>query len=103
MRILFDQCTPAPFRNWFSDDEVATAAELGWSDLSNGKLISSAEEAGFELLVTIDRNLRYQQNLTNRKITIAVILESAWPLLKTRADEVATRIRALKPGDYSEI
>jgi hypothetical protein len=103
LRILFDQCTPAPFRNWFTDDEVSTAAEFGWSDLSNGKLISSAEEAGFELLITIDRNLRYQQNLTNRRIAIAVILESAWPLLKTRADEVAGRIRALKSGEYAEV
>ncbi len=103
MKILFDQGTPAPLRRFLADDEVATAGEKGWSDLSNGDLISAAELAGFDTLVTTDRNLQYQQNLSVRTIAIAVVLQSAWPILKGRAEEVAGVIATLKPGDYLEI
>lgn len=59
MKILFDQGTPAPLRRFLTGDEVVTAAERGWSDLSNGDLINAAEEAGFDVVVTTDRNLNY--------------------------------------------
>lgn len=103
MKILFDQGTPAPLRQFLKDHEVSTAAERGWSDLSNGDLIEVAERNDFEVLVTTDRNLRYQQNLTERTIAIAVVLQSAWPVLKTRADEVSDVISNLGPGEYLEI
>ena len=103
MRIFFDQGTPAPLRRWFPEGIVSTSAILGWGDLSNGILISTAEEAGFDVMVTTDRNLQYQQNLSQRKIAIAVILNPAWPILKERAYEVAARITSLAPGEYKEI
>jgi len=103
MKILFDQGTPAPLRQFFPDHEVATAAERGWSDLSNGALITTAEQAGFETIVTTDQNSQYQQNLSARTIAIAVVLQSAWPILKGRAEEVAGIIVTLKQGDYLEI
>lgn len=103
MKILFDQGTSAPLRQFLQDHEVSTAVECGWSDLSNGDLIEAAERNDFEVLVTTDRNLRYQQNLTERIIAIAVVLQSAWPVLKTRADEVSEVISNLDPGDYLEI
>ncbi len=103
MKILFDQGTPAPLRNYLPSHEVTTAAEQGWDDLSNGDLISAAEQAGFDILVTTDRNLRYQQNLTTRMIGIAVVLQSAWPILRERAEDVAAIIITLQPQDYLEI
>ena len=103
MKILFDQGTPAPLRRFLPGSEVATAAECGWSDLSNGDLIDVAEQAGFDALVTTDRNLQYQQNLSVRTIAIAVVLQSAWPILEKRAEDVAGVIAALNPGDYLEI
>ena len=63
MRILFDQGTPVPFRRHLAEHIIATAFEQGWSDLANGRLLDIAEQAGFELLVTTDNNLQYQQNL----------------------------------------
>ena len=100
MKILFDQGTPAPLRRYLPDGKTTTAAECGWGDLSNGDLIAAAENAGFDVLVTTDRNFRYQQNLSARKIAIAVILQSAWPILKGRAEEVAGTIAKLSPGKY---
>jgi hypothetical protein len=103
VRILFDQGTPFPLRKFLSEADVSTASECGWSDLSNGDLISAAEESGFDVIVTTDTNLRYQQNLTGRVIAIAVVLSPAWPILRERAEEVARAIEGIRPGTYIEI
>jgi len=66
VRVLFDQGTPAPLRLALAAHLVETAYELGWATLKNGELISAAEAAGFEVLLTTDKNLRYQQNLSAR-------------------------------------
>jgi hypothetical protein len=71
VRVLFDQGTPVPLRNYLPEYKVATAAEMGWSTLSNGELLDAAERE-FDLLVTIDQALRTQQNLSKRKIAILV-------------------------------
>ena len=73
MRILFDQGTPVPLRQSLSAHSVSTAYELGWATLKNGELLSSAEERGFEVLITTDTNLRYQQNLAVRRIAVVVL------------------------------
>lgn len=72
MLILLDQGTPAPIRALLRGHEVQTAAQRGWDILKNGELLNAAEEAGFEVLVTPDKNIRHQQNLTTRKIAILV-------------------------------
>ena len=71
MRVLFDQGTPVPLRNHLPTHQVTTAFELNWSSLSNGELLSEAEAANFEVLVTTDQNLRYQQNLTKGRIAVS--------------------------------
>ena len=103
MRILFDQCTPEPLRRFLTDATVVTASEQGWGNLSNGTLIAKAEEAGFDILVTTDRNLRYQQNLAVRALAIAVVLQPAWPVLRDRAESVAEEITRLRSGEFIEI
>jgi hypothetical protein len=63
VRVLFDQGTPAPLANHLSAHYVSTAYELGWGDLKNGELLQQAEDGGFEVPVTTDQNLKYQQIL----------------------------------------
>jgi len=70
MKILFDQGTPVPLKDHLNDHTVQTAFELGWSNLENGALLAVAEDA-FDLLITTDQQLRYQQNLAGRKIKCA--------------------------------
>ena len=70
MRVLFDQGTPVPLRQALAGHSVFTTYELGWATLKNGELLRSAEEQGFEVLVTTDTNLRYQQNLAAQSATI---------------------------------
>ena len=63
MNILFDNNVPAPLRRHLSGHMVKTAWEMGWHELSNGTLLTAAENAGFPLMITGDKNLAYQQNL----------------------------------------
>ena len=64
MRILFDQGVPAPLSRHLAGHEVDTVFQRGWSELDNGALLDQAEEDGYQLLVTTDQHLRYQQNLS---------------------------------------
>ena len=79
MRILFDQGTPVPLRSFLVNNHVETAFERGWNTLKNGALLVAAEREGFEILLTTDRNLRYQQNLTGVSIAIIVLSSTSWP------------------------
>ena len=71
MKILFDHGTPAPLRLRLAGHEISTAYEMGWARLSNGDLLAAAEKA-FDVFITTDQNLRYQQNLAGRRLAILV-------------------------------
>jgi hypothetical protein len=82
VRVLFDQGTPEPLRRSLTHHEVATAYELGWGRLANSDLLDAAEKENFEVLVTTDSNLRYQQNLASRRIAIVVLSSPSWPRIQ---------------------
>src|SRR5215216_440790 len=79
MRIVFDQGTPVPLRRQLVGHTITTAYEQGWATLTNGALLDAAERAGFEVLITTDQNLRYQQNLTGRRLALVVFQSTSWP------------------------
>lgn len=85
MRILFDQGTPVPLREYLSQHQVETTFERGWSTLTNGELLARAEQEGFEIFVTTDQNLIYQQNLGDLKIAIVVLASTSWPHIQPAA------------------
>ena len=103
MRVLFDQGTPAPLRRVLSQHEVATAFERGWSTLKNGELISVAEANGFQILITTDTNLKYQQNLASRTMAIVVLSTTSWPRIQSVAERMVAAIGAAAPGTYTEL
>lgn len=103
MRVLFDQGTPAPLRTFLTAHTTETAFERGWSELSNGELVTTAEREGFELMVTTDKNLQYQQNLTDRRIAILVLWTTRWPDLRVRVVEIIRAVDAIEPGEYREL
>ena len=103
MRILFDQGTPVPIRKSLTSYKVITVFELGWSTLKNGELISRAENNGFDLFITTDKNLKYQQNLTTRKIAILVLSTTSWPRIKQSIDQITEAIDNMGNQDYIEI
>ena len=100
MRVLFDQGTPVPLRQALAGHSVSTAYELGWATLKNGELLRSAEEQGFEVLVTTDTNLRYQQNLAARRIAVVVLSTTSWPRIQAVVEHVASAVNSIFIGSY---
>jgi hypothetical protein len=79
------------------------AIERGWDRLVNGELIAVAEAAGFDLLLTTDKNIRYQQNLTGREIAFVVLGNQQWPTLRRYVEKVVAAVDAATPGSYTEV
>jgi hypothetical protein len=103
MLILFDNGTPAPLRHALKGHVVVEAIERGWDRLLNGELITAAEAAGFELLLTTDKNIRYQQDLKARKIAFVVVGNQQWPTLRRYVERVVAAVNAATPGSYAEV
>ena len=103
MRILFDQGAPAPLRQYLTGHSVDTAYERGWSNLSNGNLLKAAEQDGYQLLVTTDQNLKFQQNLANHQLAILVLLSTSWPRIRLQVDKIRAIVDDMTVGDYKEI
>ncbi len=103
MKILFDNGTPKPIARVLISHEVIRARQIGWHELANGDLIRMAEEAGFDLLLSTDKNIRYQQNLSGRKIALVILGSSQWPRVQPHLDRIAAAVNAATPGSYTEV
>jgi hypothetical protein len=103
MLILFDHGTPAPLAAFLKDHTVKKTKDLGWDTLTNGELLGVAEDAGFEIFLTTDKNIRYQQNLAGRTIAIVVLGNSRWPVVKRFVDRVVAAVNDPKRARYTEI
>ena len=82
---------------------MSTAYELGWATLKNGELLAAAESSGFEVLVTTDTNLQYQQNLNQRKIAIVVLSTTSWPRIQKSIKEIVSAIDLATPNSYQSV
>lgn len=103
MKILFDQGTPVPFCSHHIGHSIDTAFQRGWANLSNGDLLDAAERDGYQLFITTDQNLRYQQNLADRQPAIIVLLSTSWPHIRLRVGDIQAAIQAINCGEYIEI
>jgi hypothetical protein len=103
MRILFDHGTPSGIAGSLSGHDVTEAIERGWDRISNGDLLREAETAGFDVLLTTDKQIRYQQNLTARKIAIVVLRNSTWRVVRLHLDRIAQAVAVATPGSYAEV
>jgi hypothetical protein len=92
-----------PLRRALTAHVVETAYERGWSELQNGALISAAEEADFEVFVTTDKNLKYQQKLAERRLAIVVLLSTSWPRIQNVLPSVVAAVADASPGSYQEV
>ena len=88
MLILFDHVTPSGISRCLPGHTVTKANERGWDTLTNGDLLAAGEQAGFEVLLTADKNMRYQQNLAGRRIAVVVIGNPQWPVLRLHVELV---------------
>ncbi len=103
MRILFDHNTPSGIARHLAGHTVTKAKDIGWDRLTNGDLLAAAEKAGFDLLLTADKNMRYQQNLSGRTMALVVLGKSPWPLVRLHLEKIAAAVNAATPGSYAEV
>jgi hypothetical protein len=102
--VLFDNGTPRTLARYLIDHHTVTEARArGWEELENGELLTEAEAAGFEILLTTDKRIRYQQNLTGRKIAIVVLGQGRWSLVKPHVAQVIAAVNSATPGSYAEV
>ncbi|MDQ2765237.1 MAG: hypothetical protein M3Y22_17705 [Pseudomonadota bacterium] len=102
-RLLLDQNLPRALRSLLPGHEVRTAADQGWSELINGELLKAAEEAGFDVLVTADQGIRYQQNLSGRQIALIVLSTNTWRVLRDHPGLIADAMSRATPGSFEEV
>lgn len=103
MRILLDQGLPRGLAASLRSHDVTEGRALNWERISNGALLNLAEDAGFNVLLTTDRNVRYQQNLADRKISIVVLGQSPWWLVRQHLDAIVAAVNAAAPGSFAEV
>jgi hypothetical protein len=101
--ILLDNNAPRGLARALTGHVVTEARERGWATLKNGDLLRVAEEAGFDVLVTADKNIRYQQNLEDRKIALVVLAQLRWGLVRGMLTEIAAAVNAATPGSFAEV
>ena len=93
---------PQPLRRYLGEFEISTAQEMGWGRVKNGELLGRAEGV-FDVFLTADQRLKFQQNLAGRQLAILVLSTNRWPKVKAKITEIVAAIRSLKPGDYVEL
>jgi hypothetical protein len=103
MLVLFDHGTPRSIARWLHGHTVVEAIAKGWDRLANGDLLKAAEGAGFDVLLTTDKNMRYQQNLTGRRIVIVVLGNPQRPAVHLHIDEVIAAVNTATLGSYTEV
>jgi hypothetical protein len=104
MLILFDHGTPSGLSRAFPVHAVVTAKARGWDTLSNGALLKAAEAAEVDLFLTTDRQIRYQQNLSGRRIAVVVLDGTTkWSRVRLHLERIAAAVNASTPGSYTEV
>jgi predicted nuclease of predicted toxin-antitoxin system len=103
LRVLFDKNVPYGTRHFLSNHQVETVDDRGWARISNGELLQTAEAAGFEVVVTADQNIVYQQTLKGRKIALVVLGSNIWPIVRNYEITIREQVDAAVPGSYAFI
>ena len=105
MRILVDECLPEDLVAWLPEWDLRMVQRIGWAGVKNGELLRRAE-GEFDLFLTADKNLRYQQNLKGRRLAILVLPSNRLKVLRSMTAEIGAAIARIVPGQpdqYSEI
>jgi predicted nuclease of predicted toxin-antitoxin system len=100
MRILLDQNAPRRLRDHLPGHDVFSARQMGWSALENGELIAAAQATGFHVIITADQNIRYQQNLSGRRIALVVLNTNHWNVIREKIDRVRDAVGGAVEGSY---
>jgi hypothetical protein len=105
MKILLDECLPKKLKKDLAPHECQTVPDAGWSGLANGELLSTAERSGFEVFLTINRGIEYQQNLSSRHISVVLISSNSNRLadLQRQVPDILRMLKSLRPGQMVKV
>lgn len=103
MKVLFDHNVPKKLRPFLPGHFIKTSRELGWDTLENGDLLKAGETNGYDVMITGDKNLSYQQNLVGRKLALIVLETTDWNILKLNPASVAVALKNTKPGSFQVV
>lgn len=104
MRLLLDECVPKRLRRELPDHEVRTVPEMGWAGKENGELLGAAE-SGFDVLITVDQKLKYQQSVAGRSIAVVVLVarRNKIEFLRPLVPDLERTLTQIKPGELREV
>ena len=102
MKVLVDECVPLKLVRLLTGHTFATAQQKGWGGFKNGRLLALAEPE-FDLFLTSDRNLQYQQNLKGRKIAVLLLSANHWPTLKRQVPRVQAALDTIRPNEFVRV
>jgi hypothetical protein len=104
-QVLLDECIPRKLRNTLPDHECHTVPEAGLAGQKNGDLLSLAEAAGFDLFITMDKGLEYQQNLAGRGIAVLIVRARSNRLrdLLPHLEACRSIMRSIRPGEVVRV
>ena len=103
MKILLDQNLAEYLRDLLPRHDVTHAFEPGWHRFGNGALLDAAEQAGFEAILTADRNVPYQNHLQGRRIEVVILSANRWPTIRQAADRILEALEGLMPGECRRV
>ncbi len=103
MKVFFDHNVPRKLRRLLNGHYVRIALEMGWAGLRNGDLLRAAEDAGFEVMVTADQDLRYQQTLSGRKLALVVLSTNNWNIIQQDTYPIGDAVNAATPGSFQTV
>ena len=102
-RILLDENLPIALKRLLTGHEVATVKDMGWKGIQNGALLALAQQSGFEVMITGDKKLSYQQNPAGRMIALVVLSETQWQVVRSGSDRILEALMGIATGSYREV
>jgi predicted nuclease of predicted toxin-antitoxin system len=103
MRILLDENLPVKLRHHLLKHQTETVTKRGWGGLKNGELLKAAESALFDVFVTADLNLEYQQNMAQRRIGLVILSTNNWPIIKKHIPKIQAAVDGAGPGSFVRV
>ena len=102
MKVLVDECVPLKLVRLLTGHTFTTAQQRDWGGFKNGRLLALAEPE-FDLFLTSDRNLEYQQNLKGRNIAVLLLSTNHWPTLKKQVPLVQAALDKIRPNEFVRV
>jgi hypothetical protein len=102
MKVIIDECVPHIVKRRLAERQIKTVQEMGWAGIKNGQLLKLVEK-NFEVFITSDKNLKYQQNLVDRNLAIILLPSNQIPIIENLLSQIDDALENIHPGSYVEI